>query len=90
MSLKDEIREKLGKTPKKVDITPYLTQVRTIVKKIEMSPEIKDIFRNIDENINKSWGIDNTYFEKHGRPKYKNLWQDWTRFKEWIEREILT
>lgn len=86
MSLKDEIREKLGKTPKQQSSTP---QIKTIVKKIEVSEEIKDIFRNIHENADKVWGFDNTTGKEKGKPKYKNVWRDWTRFKEWFEREII-
>lgn len=76
----EAITEPIPEVPKKPKIT---------IKKIEVSDTIKDIFNNIHENLDKIWGYDNATGREKGKPKYKNLWRDWTRFKEWFKREVM-
>jgi hypothetical protein len=77
MSLKDEIRQKFGKTPKKNN-TP---KKEIIIKTIEIHPEIKRLFERICRNIKKTWGFDNKQGKEKGIPKYRNLWEDWESFE---------
>lgn len=87
---KDLIRKKIGK---KTSIPNQATTPRIIVKKIEVSDEIKRLFLRIHKNLDKAWGLDNNYQnrkeKKHNIPKYRNLWEDWDTFKGWFERVVM-
>ena len=70
------------------------TTTQTIIKKIEVSREIKRLFQRIDRNLDKTWGLDNNFQGRkdkesehfgHDKPKYRNLWEDWKSFRDWFE-----
>jgi len=35
--------------------------------------------------VEKTWGFDNKQGREKGRPKYRNLYEDWQSFSEWFE-----
>lgn len=97
MSKVDEIIEKWKKGEKQVDIArelqigeSYVSQVlgplKNPVLPVEtfVPREIKRLFDRLSRNVDKAWGYDNKQGREKGRPKYRNLYEDWESFKEWF------
>lgn len=95
---KVEIIEKWKQGMKQVDIAKdlrvgesYVSQILAPFKSIPIPttlvpPEVKRIFDRISRNLDKTWGMDNKMGKEKGRPKYRNLWEDFLFFKEWFEK----
>ncbi|KKN30018.1 hypothetical protein LCGC14_0838350 [marine sediment metagenome] len=78
MSLDEFFNEKLGiKKPEKRKYTPK-------TKKLIVPQEIKRLLERINRNLDKTWGYDNKMGKEKGKPKYRNLWEDWNALKEWF------
>jgi len=97
MSKVDEIVKRWKDGEKQVDIAMSLgigesyvsqvlgplknpTPIRTFVPR-----EIKRLFDRINRNVEKTWGFDNKQGREKHKPKYRNLYEDWEAFKEWLE-----
>lgn len=97
MSKVDEIKRRWENGEKQVEIAraleigeSYVSQVLGPLKNPVFIPdfvprEIKRLFDRINRNVEKTWGFDNKQGREKHKPKYRNLYEDWESFKEWIE-----
>ncbi len=97
MSKVDDIIKRWKKGEKQVDIArelqigeSYVSQVLGPLKNPSIPPgtfvprEIIRLFERISRNVDSTWGYENKQGRERGKPKYRNLFEDWESFKEWF------